>query len=175
MLKSSLKFALYAGVIMIVGGSISCIIYSKDFNMDTGEILGYTSMILALTSIFFGIRSYRNNRLGGKISYFQGVKVGLTISSIAGIIYSVYSCIFYKYLFPDFGEKYLQFYMEKIKNSGASQEVIAKQLADMQANMALYNNLFFQALISFATVFAVGLIITLISAAILKRKEPKTN
>ncbi len=160
---------------MIVGGSISCIIYSKDFNMDTGEILGYTSMILALTSIFFGIRSYRNNKLGGKISYFQGVKVGLTISAIAGVIYSIYSIIFYKFLFPDFMEKYMQFYTDKIRNSGASQEVIAKQLADLQTNLALYNNLLFQVLIMFVTVFAVGLVITLISASILKRKELKTN
>ena len=175
MLKTSLKFGLWAGVIMAAGGSISCIIYSKDFNMDTGEILGYTSMVLALTSIFFGIRHYRNNRLGGKISYIQGVKVGLTISAIAGVIYSIYSIIFYKFLFPDFMEKYMQFYTDKIKNSGASQEVIAKQLADMQTNMALYNNLLFQVLIMFATVFAVGLVITLISAAILKRKELKTN
>lgn len=175
MLKTSFKFGSIAGVIMLIAGTIPFLIWGKDFDIDLGEVIGYSSIIIALASVFFGIRSYRDKQAGGRITYMQGMGVGLTISSIAGVVFAIYSYVYYRFISPDFMQKYMQHYADKIKSSGASQEVIAKQLAEMQSNMGLYNNIWFQSLIPFVTVFAIGLVITLISAAILRKNELKTN
>ena len=76
------------------------------------------------------------------------------------------------YEFSDFKELYLNFYIDKIKNSGQSPEAIQQQLQEMNQQFAMWDSPFMMGLLMFLTVFIIGLLIALISAAILK-KEPQ--
>ena len=67
---------------------------------------------------------------------------------------------------PGFGEKFMTMCVAHIRNSGASPEAIQAQLNQLK----YLDNPFINAAMTFAEPFPVGLIITLVSAAILRKK-----
>jgi hypothetical protein len=74
---------------------------------------------------------------------------------------------------PDFVDKYSQYLVEKSRAAGATPEQIASQVAEMKRFETLYQNPVYNFLLTFfVEPFPVGLILTVISALIL-RKRPK--
>ena len=76
---------------------------------------------------------------------------------------------------PDFVDKYASYVVEKAKASGASQQVIDAKLQQMKSFKEMYNNLFINAAITLLEPLPVGLLVTLISAAILTKKTSAAN
>ena len=68
----------------------------------------------------------------------------------------------------------IEVYRQKIQTSGETQQVIAEQLARFESEAVLWNNSMLQAFIMLLTVFMIGILISLVSAAILKRKTVTT-
>ena len=68
MRKTVWTFGLIAGAILSVMMLVT-IPLENGIGFDRAEILGYTSMVVAFLLIFFGIRSYRDNVGGGRISF----------------------------------------------------------------------------------------------------------
>ncbi len=60
---------------------------------------------------------------------------------------------------------------EKIQASGASAAVIQAQVAAVQKSAVMYQNPLWNAMYTFIEPFPVGLVMTLISAALLRKKE----
>src|SRR4051794_39263873 len=88
MTKIVLTFGLISGI--IIAGVVwlnSSLIASGQISWERAEIVGYASMLIALSMVFFGIKSYRDNCAGGTIGFWKGVKVGLLISLLAGVLY----------------------------------------------------------------------------------------
>ena len=46
-------------------------------------------MVIALSMIFFGIKSYRDNYQNGAIGFWKGFQVGLLITLIASLMYAL--------------------------------------------------------------------------------------
>ncbi len=90
---------------------------------------------------------------------------------ISCICYVVAWEILYFKFMPDFMAKYAAYALEKAKASGASAEAIQAQVQEMRKFKEMYDNPFFNAAITFTEPFPVGLIITLISALILRKKD----
>ena len=172
MKKIVLTFGLTGGAIMATM-MFATLPFVDRIGVDKGEVIGYTTMILAFMLVFFGIRSYRENVSGGHISFGRAFAVGILITLVACACYVVAWEIIYYNFMPDFADKYAGYMIEKIKASGASQQVIEAKLQQMKSFMAIYKNPFINAAISFAEPFPIGFIVTLISAAIL-RKKPLT-
>jgi hypothetical protein len=82
--------------------------------------------------------------------------------------------IIYFNFMPDFADKYASYIVEKARTSGATQQVIDAKLAQMKSLKAMLDNPLINAAMTFVEPFPVGLIVTLISAAIL-RKRKKTS
>ena len=172
MKKTVLTFGLIAGAIMAL--MMFCTLPFLDkIGFDKGEIIGYTTMVAAFLMIFFGIRSYRENIGGGKISFARAFAVGILITVVACLCYVVAWEIIYFNFMPDFGEKYASYVIGKLKASGASQQVIEAQMQQMKSFKAMYDNPLVNSAISFLEPFPVGLIVTLISALILRKKSSK--
>jgi hypothetical protein len=136
-----------------------------------GMLYGYTLMILAFSFIFVGTRITRDKYNGGAISFGKAFRVGLYITLIASTMYVIVWLIDYYFFIPDFAEKYSAHVLEKLKASGTSQAVIDKQTAEMARFSEMYKNPFFNALITYSEIVPVGLIVSLISAWVLKRKK----
>ncbi len=161
---------------LIAGGIVSAMmiitmaIYTSTGNFENGMIYGYASMLLAFSLIFVGIKNYRDKYNNGIISFGKAFKIGLFITLIASTMYVIVWLIDYYFFIPDFGEKYAAHMLEKLKASGASEIEMAKQTKEMASFSEMYKNPFFNALMTYSEIIPVGLIVTLISSLILKKK-----
>jgi hypothetical protein len=136
----------------------------------TGEILGYSTIVLSFLMIFFGIRSYRENQLDGTISFGKAFRVGLLITLVSCVIYVIVWEIIYFGFDTSFGKEYANYMIQEMKDSGASAKEIAAERIKMKEMMDMYNNPFMNVLITFMEPFPIGLILALISAGILRKK-----
>jgi hypothetical protein len=170
MKKIVLTFGLISGAIM-AGLMLTTVRFIDQIGMDRGVIVGYTGMVLAFLLVFFGIRSYRENVGGGQISFGRAFSVGILIVLISTIMYVIMWEIVYKTWFPDFLDKYSSYVLDKARASGASAAEIAQQTAEMNHMKSLYQNPFYRAAFTFVEPFPVGLLITLISAAVLRKRH----
>jgi len=172
MKKTILTFGLISGAVSSVLMLCTALFLDR-IGFDKGMIVGYTGIVLSFMLVFFGIRSYRENVGGGQITLGRALSVGLLITLISCLCYVVTWEIVYFKLMPGFAEKYTNYMVEQIRASGASQQVIDAKLQEMNSMKALYDNPLFNAAITFLEPFPIGLTISLISAAILRRRKPK--
>lgn len=152
-------------IVMIAFGSPA----SSD--MTNGMIYGYASMLIAFSLIFVAIKNYRDKMNQGNISFGKAFQIGLYITLIASTIYVVTWLIDYYYFIPDFMDKYAASTIEKLKTSGASASEIEKTTIEMAVFKERYKNPFFNAMMTYTEILPVGLIVSLIASAILKRKD----
>ena len=170
MKKTVWTFGLIAGAIMSMMMLLNTAL-SDRMDLDTAEVVGYTTIIAAFLLIFFGIRSYRDNKAGKTISFGRALLVGVLINLVASACYvATWEFIYYR-LAPDFGEKYAAHAIEKERAKGASEAELAEKMTEMQKFQELYKNPLFNAAITFLEPFSIGLIVTLLSAAILRRRS----
>ena len=172
-LKSAFRYGLIGGLIMNLSWWLSYTFFKEEmesFNFENGELLGYLIMILAMSTVFIGIRNYRNAQLEGYIGFGQAFKVGLHIVLVASVVYVVGWMIYYYTMIPDFTDRYMAHEIEKIQSSGQSQETIESQIAEVKSFSDMYKNPLIMAGITFLEIFPLGLIISLLSALILKKK-----
>jgi len=168
MRKTVLTFGLIAGGILSLMMAIT-IPFHDAIGWDRGEVIGYTTMLVAFLLIFFGVRSYRDTVAGGIMSFGRAFKVGALIALVASACYVATWEVIYFNFAPDFGAKYQAHLIEKARASGASQAEIDKKAADMRKFAEWYKNPVFNAAITFLEPLPVGLIIALVSAGILRR------
>ena len=140
---------------------------------DTSLVIGYASMLIAFSLVYVGIRNYRDKYNGGVISFGKAFKIGILIVLIASTIYVIAWLVDYYLFIPDFAEKYSAQALEKLKASGASQMEIDKQTKEMAGFCKMIKNPFFNGMMAYAEILPVGLVVTLISSLILKRKGVK--
>ena len=169
MKKTVLIFGVISGTIM-VAMMVATIPFMDRIGFDKGVIIGYTTIIVAFMLVFFGIRSYRENVGGGHITFGRGFAVGILITLVASAFYVVAWEILYFNFVPDFLDKYANYTIEKAKAAGATPQAIDTQIQEMKSFKELYNNPFFNAAVTFIEPFPIGLIVTVISAAILRKK-----
>jgi hypothetical protein len=169
MKKTVLTFGLISGAIS-AGLMTVLVFFIDEIGFDNGIIVGYTLMLLAFLLVFFGIRSYRETVGDGYITFGRAFSVGILITLISCICYVVTWEIVYFNFLPDFGEKYGNYMIENARNSGATANEIAKQVEDMKNMKSLLDNPFYNAAMTFLEPFPLGLIVTLVSAAILRKR-----
>ena len=173
MKKTVLTFGLISGVISSLM-MVATVPFADRIGFDKGAIVGYTAIVLSFLLVFFGIRSYRDNVGNGQITFGKAFAVGISITVISCIFYVVTWEILYFNFLPDFMDKYSVYIVEKLKASGASAAAVQVKVQELKKYKELYDNPFFNALMTFIEPFPIGLGVTLISAAVL-RKKPQSQ
>lgn len=168
MKKIVLTFGLISGAI-ISALMLATVPFMHKIGMSGGLVLGYTTMVLAFLLVFFGIRSYRDNVGEGRISFGRAFSVGLLIMLIGCAFYVITWEIVYFNFMPDFTEKYAAFALEDARAKGASPAELAQQTAELKQFQVMYNNIFYNVAFTLLEPLPVGLVMTLISALILRR------
>ena len=97
--------------------------------------------------------------------------IGLYIVPIASTMYVAVWAVEYKYLYPDFMEKYSARMVTELKASGVAQAKMDAKLKEMAMYKDMYKNPFYFTLLTYAEILPVGLVVSLISALILKKKK----
>jgi hypothetical protein len=171
MKKIVLTFGLISGLICSALMAVTTA-FADRIGFDHSEYLGYTIIILSFLLVFFGIRSYRENIADGQITFGRGFVVGILITLVTCVFYVVTWEVMYHTFMPDFMDKYAAHLIEKAKASGMSASALHAQLQEIQKTKELYANPVYNAAMTFMEPFPVGLLITLISAAALRKKAP---
>lgn len=168
MKKTVLTFGLISGAI-IAAMMLATLPFMHKIGMNRAMIIGYTTMVLAFLLVFFGIRSYRENIGEGRITFGRALGVGLLIMLIGCAAYVITWEVIYFNFMPDFADKYAAFVLDDMRNHGASAAEMAAKLEEMKRFKVLYSNIFFNVGMTFLEPLPVGLIMTFISALILRR------
>jgi pheromone shutdown protein TraB len=164
--KVVLIFGLVIGLVFCA--NIGFMVYWMYHNPDlkSSEIVGYTVMVLVFSLSFFGTRNYRNKYLDGYITFGKAFKTGALIALVGSTIYVV-AWLFSYYLFvPNFMDVYTDYVLKNCAVDDLAAKT--KEMADFNE---MYKNPFFVILITYSEVLPIGLIVALISALILKRKQ----
>lgn len=171
MKKTVLTFGLISGAIS-AATMLATIPFVDKIGFDKGEILGYTIIVLSALMIFFGVRSYRENVGGGRLTFGRGFAVGILITLISSFCYvATWEIVYYK-LMPGFTDKYAAHMVERAKASGASQQKMDEIVQQAQQFKKMYDNPVNNVALTFMEVFPIGLVVTLLSAALLRKKLP---
>ena len=169
MKKTVVTFGLISGALSSLM-MVATVPLADRIGFDRGEFVGYTTIVLSFLLVFFGIRSYRDNASGGEITFTKAFTVGISITLISCVCYVVTWEILYFNFMHDFMDKYSAYVIHKAQASGATPAAIQAQLQQLKKYKELYANPLTNAAMTFLEPFPVGLIVTLISALVLKRK-----
>jgi hypothetical protein len=176
MKKNIIIYGLIAGIIVsiLMLFSVNSISHREgSFDYNRSLLIGYASMLIAFSLVFVGIRNYRDTYNAGVISFGKAFRIGIMIVLIASTIYVLTWLIDYFFFIPDFAEKYSAHMLDNLRASGASRAEIDKQTKELANFASMYKNPFYNAMMTYAEILPVGLVVTLISALILKRKSAK--
>src|ERR1700722_12165726 len=171
MKKIVLTFGLIAGLIMsvLMDGSL---LLSDKIGSGHSMALGYTIMVASFLLIYFGIRSYRDNTLGGQISFGRAFACGILITLITTVCYvATWEVLYFKFI-PHVMDNYFAAQIHKVQSSGLDSAATAAQVAAIQHSQQLLQNPFVNMAYAFIEPFPVGLLTTLISATLLRSKGP---
>jgi hypothetical protein len=147
------------------------LIESGTLNFDNGMVVGYASMVVALSMVFFGIKAYRDQHQKGAITFGQAFGVGILITLLASLLYASTWEVYYNIAGSDFMNQYTQYYLEKLEQEGASAGELNTARLEMEKSNEYYKNPVIRFGITLLEILPVGIVITLISSAILKKRE----
>jgi len=165
-------YGVIAGIINLAVSYLVFVALGDAFSHSQNEVMGYLVMIVALSIIFVAIKQYRDKNLGGVIKFKTAFLVGLYISLIAGTIYVANWEIYMQTAgSDDFIEQYQSSMINNMKADGASEEAIQEQMGKNEYYKEMYSNTFFRILITYSEILPVGLIISLLSAFLLKNSQ----
>ena len=165
MKKIILIFGSVIGAILTANAIVMINKMYSDTDFKGNDIVGYATMVLMFSLIYFGVRNYRNNHLDGKIGFLQAFKTGALICLVASTVYVVFGLLYYYLFVPDF----IDVYSEHVIRNSAPDEVesMTAQMADFKE---MYKNPLFAIFITYLEVLPVGMIVALFSAFIVKKK-----
>lgn len=175
MKKVVLTFGLIAGailsILMVITMAVTKSIGVEKLGMEASMAIGYTTMILSFILVYFGIRSYRDNVLGGTVRFWPALRVGLLIALIASICYSATWQVVYRVMLPNYATEYAAEAVRKAEAKGASPAELATMRTDMAEFVEAYKNPVYNFAMTLLEPSPVGVLFALISAGLLSRKR----
>jgi hypothetical protein len=167
MRKTVFKFGGLSALSLVVLFTISTLLLT-DLSFGVQEVYGYLSILIAVAFAFFGIKSYRDNELNGKISFGRALSTGMLISLIPAIAFGAFNVIYILYINPEFVEVYYAQEIANVKNEFSGAE-LASKIAEMEDMKEMASSPAFNFILMTSTVLIMGFIVSLISAVTLRR------
>ena len=168
MLFTIIKYGAIAGVVVAAFMFATFLGFDEMLPMPWSMVIGYAGMLVALSAVFVGIKRHRDVDRGGVIGFWPAFGMGLGISLIAAVFYVVAWEAVLAITDMDFIATYSSAMLEQARAEGASAEALAKLAADMEAMKVQYANPLFRLPMTFVEIFPVGVLVSLVSAALLR-------
>src|SRR5690349_2795754 len=87
MFEKILRYGVIAGVIVAVPMIALATLMNGHPPLAWGMAIGYTTMLVAFSMVFIGIKRHRDTDLGGVIRFWPAFALGLGISFVASVFY----------------------------------------------------------------------------------------
>ncbi|MGY0390973.1 DUF4199 domain-containing protein [Bizionia sp. KMM 8389] len=169
MKKNIFKYGLYSAGLLTVLFSLA-FIFETALSFSVSEIIGYISITIALSFIFFGIKTFRDEINKGLLSFLKAFKIGVLISLFPAFTFGVINVVYSNFINPNFSTEYYNDSIEKLRISLPEAD-FQEKLLELESQKALFENPLFNFVIMGVTVIFMGVIISIISGLILKRKS----
>ncbi len=120
--RTQTKLAMTYGAYYGLSGSVVFLLFyfmGTDIQSSVPQWIGYLIMILF---IILGIKSYRDEDLGGYISYGKSLGTGILIATFGGIITGAFTILFFTTIAPDMLEKLVAASQEKMMEQGMDEK-----------------------------------------------------
>ena len=170
MLRIILIYGVIGGIIVAVPMLVTMSATTEGQIPQNSALYGYLSMLLAFTMVFVGIKHYRDNVLGGAIPFLPALGVGLGISAVASLFWVAGWEITLAAGF-DFGSAYTDTVVAAAEARGAPAAEIERIRAETAQFLSMYANPLYRLPITFVEMFPIGVLISLISAAVLRNRR----
>jgi hypothetical protein len=150
--KVGFKYGLY-GLVFSLILFLGMLYFGMGLDYDTQEVLGYLTILVSLSFVYFGIRHYRDQVNDGKLTFGKGFLVGLMITLFTAIGIAIADFIYTTAIYPEFFDDYAKMMRE---------QGFAGEIPDYGSG--------FMAFIMYMTVVLIGLVVSLVAALLLKRR-----
>lgn len=159
-----------AGFVVTIMMIVSTALMYNDEQFEPSMAVGYIGMFIAFSFVFVGIKSYRDKYNHGSITFGQAFKIGLLITLIASTFYVVTWLVEYYVFIPDFMDRYSDFVSRQIERENLPLNEVQEKMAFLEKQKEWYKNPLFVILLTYSEILPIGIIVSVISALILKRK-----
>lgn len=170
MLRTILTYGIAAGLLVAVP-MFAMMALADPNKIGSSHFAGYTVMLLALSLIFIGVKRLRDRTLGGVIRFVPALLAGLGISAVAGVLYVIGWEMTLALTDFDFINTYANAQTEAARARGASAAELDKIAADMARFRTDYANPLIRLPMTFVEIFPVGLLVSLVSAGLLRNSR----
>ena len=157
-----LNFGVYTGLSSVI---LTLILYALGIYANPGIAMAIIGIIIPATILVLGIRNFKSKN-NGFLTWGQGVKVGVGIALIWGLIAIGFTLLLEQVISPELIEQKLEASRTLMQNFGATEEIIEQEI-----EKARNQNPFVAS--SFGLIFLVfiGFVISAIASAIMKKSE----
>ena len=159
------------GIVTIGGVILSLTLTKGSDSSDYLQGLGFLIMFAAFSLLFISVKRYRDDDLGGVIKFGTAFTLGLGITIAASVIYVVVweiNLALSDYAFMDDYTESIVAAAIEAGTSGAELDTVRANMDEMRVN---YASAVYRLPMTFLEIFPVGLLISLVSAWILKRSD----
>lgn len=170
MLRKILVFGLIGGLIAGAAISFSTIYMQHHTPESWSMVIGYLMMLVALSTIFVAVKRQRDIDQGGVIRFLPALGMGLAISIIASLIYALAWEAAQALTHYDFAADYSRMVVEHARAKG-DPAAVAKAVAEAERFRIQYANPFYRVPMTFVEIFPVGVLVSLITAALLRNSR----
>lgn len=160
-------YGLISGLVIVLG-ILATILGSGGHAPHSSVWLGYLIMLVGLTAVLMGIKQYRDQSLGGVIRFSQALILGLGITVIASIAYVAIWEGYLAITHYDFADQYAAAQLAAKRAAGVTGAAYQQAVAEMEAFKRNYANPLYRWPMTFIEIFPVGVVVALISAALLR-------
>lgn len=164
--RAVLVYGTIAG--LIVGLPLFVLTVTTRGEPPQGVLLGYTIMLVALSAVFAAIKRHRDTVGGGVIGFWTALALGLGVSLVASLFYVAAWEAALAVTGLDFGQAYADALIAREKAKGLTGEALDHFIAEMEAFKRDYADPRQRLPMTFTEIFPVGVLVSLISAAILR-------
>lgn len=164
-----LTYGLISGLVIITG-IIATVLVSGD--QPHGDVwLGYLIMLIGLSAVVAGVKRHRDQQLGGVIRFWPAFKVGLGIALMASAAYVLVWELYLAATDYVFMDQYVAATLKAKRAEGLAGEAYRQLEERLQSMSKLYRSPFYRLPMTFAEIFPVGLLVSLVSAALLRNSR----
>ena len=130
--------------------------------------LGYLIMLVGLSAILVGVKQYRDDVQGGVIGFWKAFGLGLGIAALASVAYALVWEIYLALTHYAFINEYIEATLARKRAAGVSGTAYQQAASEMEILRREYANPFFRLPMTMVEIFPVGLLVALVSAALLR-------
>jgi len=171
MRKLIFTYGAVSGVIIIGSTILGINAASGSDETEFTAWMGYLIMVVALSIVFVGVKRYRDTELGGVIKFGTAFLLGLGITVVASVIYVLAWEVNLAMTDYSFIDEYTASIIQARSAAGLAGVELEKLIQEMNTLKTQYANPFFRLPMTFVEIFPVGLIVSLLSAALLKNSR----